>query len=227
LKKIDIVVHEGEIVALGGLVGSGRTELARAIFGIDPVDEGMISLMGRPLASPAPVKCIAGGMGFLPENRKEDGLALILPVKDNIVQASLRKLFPLGILNHRLEGATARKYVADLSMACPSISRMTRFLSGGTQQKVVLAKWLCTESRFLVFDEPTRGIDIGAKEEIHVLMNNLAGQGVGILMISSELPEILSLSDRVYVMREGAIVAELDTEHTDQEEIIAYAAGGQ
>ena len=227
LKKIDIVVHEGEIVALGGLVGSGRTELARAIFGIDPVDEGMISLMGRPLASPAPVKCIAGGMGFLPENRKEDGLALILPVKDNIVQASLRKLFPLGILNHRLEGATARKYVDDLSMACPSISRMTRFLSGGTQQKVVLAKWLCTESRFLVFDEPTRGIDIGAKEEIHVLMNNLAGQGVGILMISSELPEILSLSDRVYVMREGAIVAELDTEHTDQEEIIAYAAGGQ
>jgi ribose transport system ATP-binding protein len=183
LKKIDLVVRAGEIVALGGLVGSGRTELARAIFGIDPVDGGTISVMGRPLPRPSPVKCIAGGMGFLPENRKEDGLALILPVKDNIVQASLRKLFPLGLLNHRLEHATAEKYVRDLSMACPSVSRLTKFLSGGTQQKVVLAKWLCTESKFLVFDEPTRGIDVGAKEEIHVLMNELAAQGVGILMI--------------------------------------------
>jgi ribose transport system ATP-binding protein len=227
LKKIDLVVHEGEIVALAGLVGSGRTELARAIFGIDSPDAGTISMMGRPLARPSPVACIAGGMGFLPENRKEDGLALILPVKDNIVQASLRKLFPLGVLNHRLERATAQKYVQDLSMACPSVSRMTKFLSGGTQQKVVLAKWLCTESKFLVFDEPTRGIDVGAKEEIHVLINGLAGQGVGILMISSELPEILSLSDRVYVMREGAIIAELITERTTQEEIIAYAAGGR
>ena len=227
LKKINLVVHEGEIVALGGLVGSGRTELARAIFGIDSVNDGTISVMGRPLHRPSPVKCIAGGMGFLPENRKEDGLALILPVKDNIVQASLRKLFPLGILNHRLEHATAQKYVRDLSMACPSVARLTKFLSGGTQQKVVLAKWLCTESKFLLFDEPTRGIDVGAKEEIHVLMHELAAQGVGILMISSELPEILSLSDRVYVMREGAIIAELVTERSSQEEIITYAAGGQ
>ena len=227
LKKINLVVHEGEIVALGGLVGSGRTELARAIFGIDSVNDGTISVMGRPLHRPSPVKCIAGGMGFLPENRKEDGLALILPVKDNIVQASLRKLFPLGILNHRLEHATAQKYVRDLSMACPSVARLTKFLSGGTQQKVVLAKWLCTESKFLLFDEPTRGIDVGAKEEIHVLMHELAAQGVGILMISSELPEILSLSDRVYVMREGAVIAELNTERSSQEEIITFAAGGQ
>jgi ribose transport system ATP-binding protein len=166
-------------------------------------------------------------MGFLPENRKEDGLAQILPVKDNIVQASLRKLFPWGLLDHGLERATARKYIQDLSMACPSVFRMTRYLSGGTQQKVVLAKWLCTESRFLIFDEPTRGIDVGAKEEIHRLMNTLAEQGVGILMISSELPEVLSLSDRVYVMREGAITQDLVTERTSQEEIIGFAAGGK
>ena len=166
-------------------------------------------------------------MGFLPENRKEDGLALGLPVKDNIVQASLRKLFPSGILNHRREQAIAQAYVRDLSMACPSVARMTKFLSGGTQQKAVLAKWLCTKSKFLVFDEPTRGIDVGAKEEIHELMNGLAAQGVGILMISSELPEVLALSDRIYVMREGAIIAELITERTTQEEIVAYAAGGR
>jgi ribose transport system ATP-binding protein len=227
LKDISLVVREGEIVALAGLVGAGRTELARAIFGIDPIESGTVSLMGRTLSHPSPVACIRGGMGFLPENRKEDGLAQILPVKDNIVQASLRKLFPWGLLDHRLERATARKYIQDLSMACPSVFRMTRFLSGGTQQKVVLAKWLCTESRFLIFDEPTRGIDVGAKEEIHLLMNGLAEQGVGILMISSELPEVLSLSDRVYVMREGAIAKELVTERTSQEEIIGFAAGGK
>jgi ribose transport system ATP-binding protein len=227
LKDISLVVREGEIVALAGLVGSGRTELARAIFGIDPVDAGTISLMGRTLTNPSPAACIRNGMGFLPENRKEDGLAQILPVKDNIVQASLRKLFPWGLLDHGLERATVRKYIQDLSMACPSVFRMTRFLSGGTQQKVVLAKWLCTESRFLIFDEPTRGIDVGAKEEIHLLMNGLAETGVGILMISSELPEILSLSDRVYVMREGAIAKELVTERTSQEEIIGFAAGGK
>jgi len=227
LKDISFVVHEGEIVALAGLVGSGRTELARAIFGIDPVDSGTISLMGRALANPSPAACIRSGMGFLPENRKEDGLAQILPVKDNIVQASLRKLFPWGLLDHRLERATARKYIQDLSMACPSVFRLTRFLSGGTQQKAVLAKWLCTESGFLIFDEPTRGIDVGAKEEIHRLMNTLAEQGVGILMISSELPEVLSLSDRIYVMREGAITKQLVTERTSQEEIIGFAAGGR
>jgi ribose transport system ATP-binding protein len=227
LKDISLVVREGEIVALAGLVGSGRTELARAVFGVDPVDSGTISLMGRTLANPSPAACIRSGMGFLPENRKEDGLAQILPVKDNIVQASLRKLFPWGLLDHHLERATARKYIQDLSMACPSVFRMTRFLSGGTQQKVVLAKWLCPESKFLIFDEPTRGIDVGAKEEIHLLMNSLAERGVGILMISSELPEVLSLSDRVYVMREGAITTELVTERTSQEEIIAFAAGGR
>lgn len=225
LRDINLTVRQGEIVGLAGLVGSGRTELARAIYGIDRIDSGEIYVMGEKIRHPSPQQCIRHEMGFLPENRKEDGLALILPLKDNIIQASLRKLFPSGILNLGRERDIANRYVRELAMAAPDVTRMAKFLSGGTQQKVVLAKWLCTQSRMLIFDEPTRGIDVGAKEEIHSLMNNLAGKGVGILMISSELPEILTLSDRIYVMREGAIVQELEAPATTQEEIIGFAAG--
>ena len=225
LRDITLTVRQGEIVGLAGLVGSGRTELARAIYGIDRIDSGEIYVMGKKIRRPSPQQCIRHEMGFLPENRKEDGLALILPLKDNIIQASLRKLFPSGILNLGRERDIANRYVRELAMAAPDVTRMAKFLSGGTQQKVVLAKWLCTQSRMLIFDEPTRGIDVGAKEEIHSLMNNLAGKGVGILMISSELPEILTLSDRIYVMREGAIVQELEAPATTQEEIIGFAAG--
>jgi len=225
LRDINLMVHQGEIVGLAGLVGSGRTELARAIYGIDRIDSGEIYIMGQRIRHPSPQLCIRHEMGFLPENRKEDGLALILPLKDNIIQASLRKLFPSGILNLSRERDIAKRYVRELAMAAPEVARIAKFLSGGTQQKVVLAKWLCTQSRMLIFDEPTRGIDVGAKEEIHSLMNNLAGKGVGILMISSELPEILTLSDRIYVMREGTIVHELDAPTTTQEEIIGFAAG--
>jgi ribose transport system ATP-binding protein len=225
LRDINLTVRQGEIVGLAGLVGSGRTELARAVYGIDRIDSGEIEIMGKRIRHPSPQQCIRQEMGFLPENRKEDGLALILPLKDNIIQASLRKLFPSGILSLSRERDIAKRYVRDLAMAAPDVARMAKFLSGGTQQKVVLAKWLCTESKMLIFDEPTRGIDVGAKEEIHSLMNGLAAKGVGILMISSELPEILTLSDRIYVMREGAIVHELDASATTQEEIIGFAAG--
>jgi ribose transport system ATP-binding protein len=225
LREVNLTVRQGEIVGLAGLVGSGRTELARTVYGVDPMDSGEIFIMGKAIGSPSPEKNIRYEMGFLPENRKEDGLALILPLRENIVQASLRKLFPSGIINLRREREIAERYVRELAMAAPDVQRLARFLSGGTQQKVVLAKWLCTESRMLIFDEPTRGIDVGAKEEIHRLMNDLAGRGVGILMISSDLPEILSLSDRIYVMKQGAIVKELDGTKTSQEEIIGYAAG--
>jgi ribose transport system ATP-binding protein len=225
LREINLTVRQGEIVGLAGLVGSGRTELARAVYGVDRMDSGEIFIMGKAIGSPSPEKNIRHEMGFLPENRKEDGLALILPLRENIVQASLRKLFPSGIINLRREREIAERYVRELAMAAPDVQRLARFLSGGTQQKVVLAKWLCTESKMLIFDEPTRGIDVGAKEEIHRLMNDLAGRGVGILMISSDLPEILSLSDRIYVMKQGAIVKELDGTKTSQEEIIGYAAG--
>ena len=225
LRDINLTVRQGEIVGLAGLVGSGRTELARAVYGIDRIDSGEIQIMGKRIHHPSPKQCIRQEMGFLPENRKEDGLALILPLKDNIIQASLRKLFPSGILNLTRERDIAKHYVRELAMAAPDVARMAKFLSGGTQQKVVLAKWLCTQSKMLIFDEPTRGIDVGAKDEIHSLMNGLAAKGVGILMISSELPEILTLSDRIYVMREGAIVQELGASVTTQEEIIGFAAG--
>jgi ribose transport system ATP-binding protein len=225
LEDIDLVVREGEIVGLAGLVGSGRTELARAIFGIDPFDSGEVWLHGKRTTRVDPASAIRHGLGFLPEDRKSDGLALILPVKDNVTHASLRRLFPTAVLNRRREQEVAGRYVRELRIATPNIFRPVGFLSGGNQQKTVLAKWLCTESRVLIFDEPTRGIDVGAKAEVHAFMRDLANQGVAILMISSDLPEILSMSDRVLVMREGRIVKELPGWDLNQETIISYAMG--
>jgi ribose transport system ATP-binding protein len=227
LKNISLYVKRGEIVGLAGLVGSGRTELAQAVYGITRIDSGSIAINGREIKKSKPRYCIRNRMGFISENRKQYGLALNLPIKVNITSAALNKVFPSGIVDHKKENGIALDYRTKLRMATPDVVRNVRALSGGTQQKVVLAKWLCTDSEFLVFDEPTRGIDVGAKDEIHTMINELAKSGVGILMISSELPEVLSLSDRIYVMREGAIVKELAGSETSQEEVIAYATGGQ
>lgn len=226
LKDISMYVKMGEIVGLAGLVGSGRTEFVQAVYGITRRDSGTVSICGKKIEHTTPTKCIRKGMGFISENRKDFGLALNLPIKINITHAGLKKIFPNGLVNRKKEIRIAEDYRSKLKMATPDVERKIESLSGGTQQKVVLAKWLCTDSRFLVFDEPTRGIDVGAKEEIHHMINNLAVQGVGILMISSDLPEVLSLSDRIYVMREGKIVKELNGSSTTQEDILAYAAGG-
>ena len=225
LKDISIHVKRGEIVGLAGLVGSGRTELANAIYGIDPIDSGDVWLLGKQLKKRTPAICIKNGMGFIPENRKEDGLALQMTIRANVVQASLKALFPSGLLKTKVEEEVSQKLCADMKLNTTDMTRLAVNLSGGNQQKVVLAKWLCTHSDFLVFDEPTRGIDVGAKEEIHTLITKLAEAGVGILMISSDLPEVLTLSDRIYVMREGEIVKELPGEGTTQEDVIGYAAG--
>lgn len=225
LQNIDLLVRQGEIVGLAGLVGSGRTELARAIFGIDQFDSGEVWLHGKRMTRVNPASAIRQGLGFLPEDRKSDGLALILSVKENVTHASLRRLFPVSVVNFRRERETVERYVRELRIATPNIFRPVGFLSGGNQQKTVLAKWLCTESRVLIFDEPTRGIDVGAKAEVHAFMRDLAAKGVAILMISSDLPEILSMSDRVYVMREGRIVKELPGQDLSQETIIGYAMG--
>jgi ribose transport system ATP-binding protein len=166
------------------------------------------------------------GVGFLPEDRKAEGLALILPVRENVVMASLRRLFPSGLINPRKESRVVNEYVRTLRIATPSILRIAKFLSGGNQQKVIVAKWLSTQARVFIFDEPTRGIDVGAKAEIHQLMNELVKQGAAILMISSELPEVLNMSDRIYVMRGGRIVRELQREEADQETVVRYAMGG-
>ncbi len=226
LKDISITVHKGEIVGLSGLVGSGRTELAQAVYGITRRDSGEVSICGKAVENPTPMKCIRQKMGFISESRKEFGLALNLPIRVNITHAGLKTIFPSGLVDKAKERRLAEQYREKLRIVTPDVERNVVNLSGGNQQKVVLAKWLSTDSEFLVFDEPTRGIDVGAKEEIHNMINDLARQGVGILMISSDLPEILTLSDRIYVMREGRIVTEINHPNVTQEEVIAYATGG-
>ena len=226
LKNISLYVKQGEIVGLAGLVGSGRTEFAHAIYGITQRDSGAVEIRGMNMKKSLPQLCIKQKMGFISENRKQHGLAINLPIKVNITHAALKLLFPNKIINEKKELKLAMDYRARLRMATPDVQRDVSSLSGGTQQKVVMAKWLCTESEFLIFDEPTRGIDVGAKEEIHTMIDDLARQGVGILMISSDLPEILTLADRIYVMREGALVTELDGATATQEEVVKYATGG-
>lgn len=225
LDDISIHVKKGEIVGIAGLVGSGRTELANAVYGIDPIKSGKVTLFDRQLRKPSPGLNIRNHMGFIPESRKEDGLALSMSIRNNTTCASLKKLFPSGWINDKKETEAAAGLCKDMKLNTENMEMLVQNLSGGNQQKVVLAKWMCTDSDFLIFDEPTRGIDVGAKEEIHSLMNDLASKGAGIIMISSDLPEILNLSDRIYVMREGRIVKELPGEGTTQEEIIGYAAG--
>lgn len=225
LEDISIHVKKGEIVGIAGLVGSGRTELANAVYGIDPIKSGKVTLFDRQLRKPSPGLNIRNHMGFIPESRKEDGLALSMSIQNNTTCASLKKLFPSGWISEKKETEVAAGFCKDMKLNTENMEMLVQNLSGGNQQKVVLAKWMCTDSDFLIFDEPTRGIDVGAKEEIHNLMNDLASKGAGIIMISSDLPEILTLSDRIYVMREGRIVKELSGEGTTQEEIIGYAAG--
>jgi ribose transport system ATP-binding protein len=227
LKDISINIHAGEIVGLSGLVGSGRTELAQAIYGVAKKDTGDVLFFGEAAKKLSPIHSIRRHMGFISEDRKKYGLAVELPIKVNITHASLKKVFPSGFVDENKEMKIAMDYREKLRIVTPDVIRDVVALSGGNQQKVILAKWLCTESKFLVFDEPTRGIDVGAKEEIHNLINDLASQGVGILMISSDLPEIMTMSDRIYVMRDGEIVKELDGYSTTQEEVISYAIGGR
>lgn len=226
LQHISLSVHRGEIVGLAGLVGSGRTELARAIFQVDPHDEGRIELLGKPLGKADPRMAIRRGLALIPEDRKRQGLALILSLAENVVVASLARLFPGGFIQKKKESETVSHYVKDLRIATPGIGQLAQNLSGGNQQKAVLAKWLCTEAEVFIFDEPTRGIDVGAKQEIYAFMDRLAQEGKAVLMISSELQEVTGLCDRVYVMRGGAIVAEFDRTEATQEKIIDYAMGG-
>ena len=226
IKGASLNVRSGEIVGLAGLVGAGRTELARAIFGADKYDSGKIFIFGEEVNPNIPSDMVAQGMGLIPEDRKGQGLCLILPTSENIVLANLRKLFNGMFVNLNKEKKVAKKYITDLRIATPSHTRIVQFLSGGTQQKVVVAKWLCTNSRVFIFDEPTRGIDVGAKAEIHGLMRELVKKGAAILMISSELPEILGMSDRIFVMREGEIVTQLSCDEATQENVIAHAMGG-
>ena len=225
LRDVNLHVRSGEIVGLAGLVGAGRTELARVLFGVDRYDDGEVEIFGKNV-SMTPAKSVALGIGFIPEDRKKEGLALILPVKENVIVASLGKLFPRGLINPARQSKAVNEYVKALRIVTPSLMRIVRYLSGGNQQKVVVAKWLCTQAKIFIFDEPTRGVDVGAKAEIHQLMNEMVKEGAAILMISSELPEVLHMSDRIYVMHGGQIVKELGRDEADQETVLRYAMAG-
>ncbi|MCH2693632.1 MAG: sugar ABC transporter ATP-binding protein [Acidobacteriia bacterium] len=225
LFKINLSLYEGEIVSLAGLVGSGRTELAELIFGSSIPDEGQIFLDGNPINFKSPKDAINRGIGFLTEDRKSKGLILGMNIRENTTLSKLVSLSKLGIINNKLEKEKTEKFLESLSIKAPSTEERVANLSGGTQQKVVLSKWLFTKSRILIFDEPTRGIDVGAKVEIYQLMESLVRQGITILMISSDLSEVLRMSNRVLVMNAGRIKGELKHHDASQEKILELAMG--
>lgn len=224
-EDVSFSLRTGEIVGLTGLVGAGRTEVARAIFGADPIDRGLMLLNGKPVKVKSPQDAIAHGIGLLTEDRKTQGLVLEMSVRENTTLANLGAVTKLFFVSRKREREAAKGYVESLHIKASSLEQLARNLSGGNQQKVVLAKWLFTKSRVLIFDEPTRGIDVGAKVEIYKLMNELVRQGVAVLMISSELPEILGMCDRVLVMHEGHLAGELPRAQATQEAIMHLATG--
>ena len=225
VQDVSFSLHKGEIMGLTGLVGAGRTEVARAIFGADKLHAGQIFLDGRPITVTSPQDAIRQGIGLLTEDRKTQGLVLGMSVRENTTLANLKDLVRFLFVDRGREREVTLKYVDDLRIKTPTIEQTAQNLSGGNQQKVVLAKWLFTGCRVLIFDEPTRGIDVGAKVEIYKLMNELVRNGVCILMISSELPEVLGMCDRILVMHEGRLAGELPRADADQERLMRLATG--
>jgi ABC-type sugar transport system ATPase subunit len=224
VRNVSFKVHKGEIVGLAGLIGAGRTELARLICGADRRNEGAILIDGKEVHINSPADAVAHGIGWVPEDRKQHGLVLAMDVKQNTTLAILRRISNrLGAVRLKSEREIASHYRETLSIATSDLSKTVKYLSGGNQQKVVLAKWLSTKPKILIMDEPTRGIDIGAKAEFHALMSRLAQQGIGILMISSEMPEIMGMSDRVIVMCQGRVTGEYKRGQLSQVEIMTSA----
>jgi len=218
----NLEVRAGEIVGLAGLVGAGRTELARAIFGADPLTSGVVRVNGREFHG-GPAAAAEAGMALVPEDRKTQGLALARSVQDNLLVAGLRRLFPRRWYVPAQALRRASDLVDQLGIATPSPRRLARFLSGGNQQKIVIGKWLNAGSRFFIFDEPTRGIDVGAKSEIYRVMEDLVAGGAAVLLITSELPEIVSVCDRAYVMRDKTVIGELRKAELTEENILRLA----
>jgi rhamnose transport system ATP-binding protein len=220
-------LRRGEIVGLAGFVGAGRSEVARSIFGVDPLDAGRVWIQGRPFRPRSPRKALRRGLAYLPEDRINQGLIQSMSISTNGSLAVLPDLTPGGVLRPRRERALARRFIGELKIKATSPSQEVSSLSGGNQQKVVLSKWLAADPRILILDEPTHGVDVGTKADVHRTISHLAAGGLTILLISSELPELLGMSDRILVMREGRLVAELSRAGATQENVIRAAAGLQ
>jgi rhamnose transport system ATP-binding protein len=223
LDDVAIDVRRGEIVGLAGLVGSGRTELAEAIFGLRSIDGGEVLVNGVAARITSPADAIALGVGYVPEDRRQHGVVLEMSVAQNASLANLAGVSRRGIIDTTAERSAAEQFVSQLRIKTASIAADVESLSGGNQQKVALARWLATQPSVLILDEPTQGVDVGSKAEIHAIMQSLAARGVAILMISSELPEVLGMSDRIFVMHGGTIVGVLPRAEATQQKILAMA----
>jgi rhamnose transport system ATP-binding protein len=224
-ENISLTVHAGEILGMAGLVGAGRTDVACAIFGIKPADAGQITIDGKQVTIQNPQQAMSLGISYVPEDRQNHGLVLPMQIGDNITLPVINEFATYGWLNPKKEKAAAQAAAKKLEVKAYGIEQKAKELSGGNQQKVVLAKWLNTNPRILILDEPTRGIDVGTKAAVHQLMSSLAAEGIAILMISSELPEVLGMSDRILVMREGHITGEFKHADATQEKLMKAATG--
>ena len=227
VKEVSFRLHRGEILGFAGLVGAGRTETARLVFGADTKTAGEILVDGQAVSINTPADAVKLGIGLVPEDRKLQGLVLSLAVRENASLAGLSEFSSRTVINLAKVKEVVTSLIRQLRIHTPSAAQQVSSLSGGNQQKVVLAKWLALQPKILILDEPTRGIDVGAKAEIHAIMSHLASQGAGIIMISSEMPEILGMSDRIVVMSEGRVTAILDRSEATQEKIMSQATLGR
>lgn len=219
LNNLDLNLHQGEVLGIFGIMGAGRTEFARALFGIDKINKGDIFISGKRVSISSPENAIREGLGYLTEDR-QSGLLMRMTIPQNITLPSLKRFNKFGFLRHGDERKIARDYIENLGIHTPKLDQKVEFLSGGNQQKVALAKWLCSQSKILILDEPTRGIDVGAKIEVYRLINELSKCGVGIILLSSELPEVLNMSDRILVMSDGSFVGEFKGGEASQEDLL-------
>jgi rhamnose transport system ATP-binding protein len=224
-RDVTFSVRAGEIVGLAGLVGAGRTEVARVLFGLDRRDAGEVRLRGRPVEFATASAAMAAGVAYLPEDRQQEGLILDFSIAQNVTLPILPRLFPRLLMRSSTERAIGGEYAKRFDVRMTGVDQTVSALSGGNQQKVVLSKWLATRPVLLILDEPTRGIDIGAKVEVHRIISELAASGLGIILISSDLPEVLAMSDRILVLHEGRITAEIPR-HRATEERVMFAATG-
>ena len=221
---ISLKLHAGEVLGLGGLVGAGRTELAEVIFGSKPKESGQILLNGQEINPKAPREAIDLGIALVPEDRKRHGALLTNSIRNNINMPIYERISKASVINSGTEKSTAEKYRTEIQIKCPNINQLVKNLSGGNQQKVILGKWLAADSQLIIFDEPTRGIDVGAKYEIYKLINDLVESGRSVLMISSEMEELIGMSDRIIVLAEGQMTGELAKEEFNADTIMAYAS---